>query len=37
MILLDTETISLLAAGHARVAARFISKADGKWLPTSGM
>ena len=28
MILLDTDTISLLAAGHARVAARFISSTE---------
>ena len=28
MILLDTETISLLAAGHARVAARFVSSTE---------
>ena len=28
MILLDTDTISLLAAGHARVAARFASSTE---------
>ena len=28
MILLDTDTISLLAAGHARVAARFVSSTE---------